>query len=93
VPFAEGEQCCGFGGTFAVSFPHTSREMGLAKLDRLQAASPDFVVAGDMGCLMHLQGLASRRGFTLKPRHVAQILRDALVGGGLLAVPAGEESS
>jgi L-lactate dehydrogenase complex protein LldE len=84
VPFGEAEQCCGFGGTFAVSFPHTSREMGLLKLDHVYAASPDILVSGDMGCLMHLHGLATRRDYTLKPRHVAQVLRDALREGGLL---------
>ncbi len=87
VPFGEGEQCCGFGGTFAVSFPHVSREMGLLKLEHVYAAAPDFLVSGDMGCLMHLQGLARRRDYTLKPRHLAQVLRDALREAGSLAGP------
>src|SRR5690606_26271761 len=56
VPFGEGEQCCGFGGTFSVSFPNVSTGMGTLKLDHIRAASPDFVVSGDMSCLMHLGG-------------------------------------
>ncbi|HEY1848152.1 MAG TPA: (Fe-S)-binding protein, partial [Opitutaceae bacterium] len=41
VEFGEGEQCCGFGGTFAVSFPHISAAMGELKLDHVRAAAPD----------------------------------------------------
>lgn len=93
LPVGEGEQCCGFGGTFSVSYPHVSKEMGLLKLDHVYAAAPDFLVSGDMGCLMHLQGLARQRDFTLKPRHVAQVLRDALREAGRLRTPAPDEET
>jgi L-lactate dehydrogenase complex protein LldE len=78
VPFGEGEQCCGFGGTFSVSFPHISAGMGTLKLVHIHAAQPDWLVSADMSCLMHLGGLAEKDGQPLKTRHVAQILRDAL---------------
>jgi L-lactate dehydrogenase complex protein LldE len=82
VEFGEGEQCCGFGGTFSVGFPHISAAMGDLKLDHVRAAKPDVLLSGDMGCLMHLGGLASREGVPLRSMHFAQFLRDAL------AVPA-----
>jgi L-lactate dehydrogenase complex protein LldE len=78
VPFGEGEQCCGFGGTFSVSFPHVSTGMGTLKLEHIRAAHPDVLVSGDMSCLMHLAGLGDKEGRHLKTRHIAQILRDAL---------------
>lgn len=78
VEFGEGEQCCGFGGTFAVSFPHLSTAMGELKLEHLRAAQPEVVVSGDMSCLMHLGGRAARDGGPIRTRHVAQVLRDAL---------------
>jgi L-lactate dehydrogenase complex protein LldE len=78
VDVAEAEQCCGFGGTFSVSFPIISRELGTLKLEALGAKKPDVVVSGDMGCLMHLTGLARRQGRELRALHVAQVLRDAL---------------
>lgn len=78
IPFGEGEQCCGFGGTFSVAFPHISSGMGVLKLEHLRAAQPDFVVSGDMSCLMHLSGLAEKEGRPLECRHMAQVLRDAL---------------
>jgi L-lactate dehydrogenase complex protein LldE len=78
VEFGEGEQCCGFGGTFSVSFPHISKAMGDLKLGFVLEAKPDLLVSGDMGCLMHLQGLADKEGMQVKSLHVAQVLRDSL---------------
>ena len=78
VEVGEGEQCCGFGGTFSATFPGVSARMGDFKLDHLLAERPDVVVSADMGCLMHLEGRARKEGRTLKALHVAQVLRDAL---------------
>jgi len=80
VELGEGEQCCGFGGTFSVGFPHISAAMGNLKLDHVRAAHPDLLVSGDMGCLLHLGGLAAREGGPVRMRHFAQLLRDALKG-------------
>jgi L-lactate dehydrogenase complex protein LldE len=76
--FGEAEQCCGFGGTFAVAFPNISSGIGGLKLDHILAAAPDVIVSGDMGCLMHLEGLARKDGRHVRMLHVAQVLRDAL---------------
>jgi L-lactate dehydrogenase complex protein LldE len=78
VELGEGEQCCGFGGTFSVSFPYISGAMGDLKLAHIAEAKTDVLVSGDMGCLMHLQGMADKEGMPLKSLHVAQVLRDAL---------------
>jgi len=82
VEFGEGEQCCGFGGTFSVGFPHISSAMGGLKLSHVRAAAPDELVSGDMSCLMHLGGLAEKGGAPIRTRHLAQVLRDALAGAG-----------
>jgi L-lactate dehydrogenase complex protein LldE len=84
VPFGEGEQCCGFGGTFSVSFPNISSAMGNLKLEHVRAANPDMLVSGDMSCLMHMSGLADKEGKPIKHRHLAQVLRDSLKNGGLI---------
>jgi L-lactate dehydrogenase complex protein LldE len=78
VEFGEGEQCCGFGGTFSVGFPHISAAMGDLKLKQVEAVRPDVLVSGDMGCLMHLGGLAAREGVPLRMLHFSQVLREAL---------------
>lgn len=80
----EKEQCCGFGGTFAVSFPNVSREMGTLKIEKLTAPGPDIVASADMGCMMHFGGMMEKQGMTVSRMHVAQILRDSLKNGGLL---------
>ena len=77
-PFGEAEQCCGFGGTFSVSFPHISASMGRLKLEHMLESKPEYIVSGDMSCLMHLGGLSEKAGRPLKIIHFAQILRDAL---------------
>lgn len=84
LPFDEQEQCCGFGGTFAVSFPNVSREMGNLKIENLVAPGPDVVASADMGCMMHFGGMMDMKGLLVKRMHVAQILRDSLRNGGLL---------
>ena len=78
VDFAEAEQCCGFGGAFSVSFPAVSREMGRVKIDHVLAVQPDWLVSPDSGCVLHLSGLVDRARMSLKLRHLAQVLRDAL---------------
>lgn len=84
TPFGEGEQCCGFGGTFSVTFPNVSSAMGALKLDHIRAAKPDVLVSADMSCLMHMGGLAEKEEKPLRTQHIAQVLRDALKNGGLL---------
>ena len=75
---SRNDECCGFGGTFAVSFPNVSTAMGELKLENIRAAHPDYIVSGDMSCLMHLGGLAEREGRPVRTLHFAQVLRDAL---------------
>ncbi|MDR0533139.1 MAG: (Fe-S)-binding protein [Verrucomicrobiales bacterium] len=84
LPFKEQEQCCGFGGTFSVSFPAISADMGLLKLQNIREVKPDLLVAADMSCLMHLRGLSEKQGNPVPVRHAIQVLRDALVAEGKL---------
>ena len=74
VPLPNAEQCCGFGGTFAVKYPHISQEMLRDKIDAIIASGADMVTACDMGCLMHIGGGLSRRQSPVKARHIAQVL-------------------
>lgn len=78
VPFGQAEQCCGFGGTFSVTFPHISGRMGSLKLDHILDVQPDLLVSGDMSCLMHITGLARVQGRPIEHKHAIQVLRDTL---------------
>lgn len=75
----ESEQCCGFGGTFSVSFPTISKAMGQLKVEHLMAPEPDVVAALDMACMMHFGGMMDRDGLQVPRVHVAQILAAALI--------------
>jgi L-lactate dehydrogenase complex protein LldE len=76
VEFDGQEQCCGFGGAFCVTQGGLSQGIGLEKLRTLVDKGVEEVVSGDMGCLMHLEGLSEREGFNLRFRHFAQVLAE-----------------
>ena len=71
---AQAEECCGFGGTFAVKYPDISGRMVSDKADDIEATGADTLLAGDLGCLMNMAGKLKRRGSAIKVRHVAEVL-------------------
>jgi L-lactate dehydrogenase complex protein LldE len=74
VPLSRPDECCGFGGTFAVSEEAVSCMMGHDRIhDHLQAGA-EVLTANDMSCLMHLAGLIRREKKPLRVLHVAEIL-------------------
>lgn len=82
VEMEDAESCCGFGGTFAAKFPEVSVAMADAKLERARLSGIDWLVSADPGCLAHLQARADRQGISLRTRHLAEIVRDALPARG-----------
>ena len=68
------ESCCGFGGTFSAKFPMISTAMGEVKCAAAAETGADYIVSNDSSCLMHIQGLLSRRGSPLKTIHLAEVL-------------------
>jgi L-lactate dehydrogenase complex protein LldE len=71
---SEPQTCCGFGGFFSVKYPEVSARMGDDKLADAKSSGAEMLIGGDLGCLMHLAGRASRRGETLIVRHAAEVL-------------------
>jgi L-lactate dehydrogenase complex protein LldE len=70
----DAEECCGFGGTFAVKNADVSAAMLDDKLAAIEASGADSVCACDSSCLMHIGGGLHRRGSSVRPLHLAQIL-------------------
>lgn len=68
------EECCGFGGTFAVKNADVSIAMGQDKVRSALSTRADVLCATDNSCLMHLGGLIRRRREPLRPLHIAEIL-------------------
>ena len=69
------EQCCGFGGTFAVKYGDISTRICDQKCDDVQASAADAVVLGDLGCMLNIEGRLRRRGNRrIRVLHVAEVL-------------------
>jgi L-lactate dehydrogenase complex protein LldE len=74
VSLQRADECCGFGGTFAVAEEAVSVMMGEDRVQDHVAAGAEVLTANDMSCLMHLDGLIRRQKKPLRVMHVAQIL-------------------
>lgn len=74
------DDCCGFGGTFAVNEADVSAEMGRARIADHVDKKSEVLASADMSCLMHLQGLISREESPIHVMHVAQILSGRPLG-------------
>jgi L-lactate dehydrogenase complex protein LldE len=74
VDLARPDECCGFGGLFAVEEPDISVAMGKDKLADFAKADAELIVSTDMSCIMHLAGLASRQQNSVKFAHIAEVL-------------------
>jgi len=74
VELPEAEECCGFGGTFAVKNAETSVAMGFDKVLHARATGAEVLVAGDNSCLMHLGGILSRELAGMRVMHLAEVL-------------------
>ena len=72
------DECCGFGGMFAVEEQGVSARMGLDKVRRHMATGAEYVTGPDSLCLMHMQGVAQKQGLDIKFIHVVQILAAGL---------------
>src|SRR5918992_1949061 len=74
VELAEPQECCGFGGTFAVKNADTSIAMLGDKLRHVLDTEAEVCCAGDNSCLMHIGGGLKRQRAGVKTVHLAEIL-------------------
>jgi L-lactate dehydrogenase complex protein LldE len=74
VPLERADECCGFGGSFAVRYPAISGAMVQDKAAFIEKAGVDVVVATDAGCLMNIGGCLRRRGGKVRTVHLAEVL-------------------
>jgi L-lactate dehydrogenase complex protein LldE len=70
------EECCGFGGLFAVEMASVSTAIMDDKLDRIEESGADLLVGGDVSCLIHLEGGLRRRASHIQVKHIAEVLGD-----------------
>ncbi len=80
VELERSEECCGFGGTFAVKNAETSTAMLADKMRHVVDTGAEVCTAGDNSCLMHIGGGLSRLRAGVRTLHLAEILASTEAG-------------
>ena len=78
VPMEKHDQCCGFGGTFAVKYPAISGAIVEDKVACIAATHAQVAVCNDAGCTLNISGACHRRGVDTPIRHIAELLAEAM---------------
>jgi L-lactate dehydrogenase complex protein LldE len=74
IPLPNADQCCGFGGTFAIKNAEVSSAMLNEKMAAIASTGATICTAGDNSCLMHIEGGLSRNKAAAHCVHIAEIL-------------------
>jgi len=74
VELPGADECCGFGGTFAMKNADVSVAMGTDKAAHVVETGAEVVVAGDNSCLAHIGGILGRQRAGIRSMHLAEIL-------------------
>lgn len=72
------DECCGFGGMFAIEEPDVSASMGEDKIKNHIATGAEFITGADSSCLMHMQGIVNRQQLPVRFKHTIEILASGL---------------
>jgi L-lactate dehydrogenase complex protein LldE len=77
VPLARPDECCGFGGSFAIGEPELSVAMGRDRLTDYTSHQAEVLVSSDPSCLLHLEAIARTGARSLRTMHIAELLEEA----------------
>jgi L-lactate dehydrogenase complex protein LldE len=78
IPLPHAEDCCGFGGTFAVKMSEISGAMVDEKTQHILETEAEVLVGSDMGCLMNISGNLLYKGKPIKVMHIAELLYEGV---------------
>ncbi|NIK68574.1 L-lactate dehydrogenase complex protein LldE [Paenibacillus sp. BK720] len=81
VPLPFAEDCCGFGGTFAVKMADISGAMVTEKVDHVLETEAEVLVGLDLACLMNIAGNLRYRNQPVKVMHLAELLYEGVKQG------------
>lgn len=81
VDLPHKEDCCGFGGTFAVKMADMSEAMVCEKVANVCATNASVLVGTDMGCLMNIDGRLNKENKPMRVMHIAQLLEEGVKRG------------
>ncbi|MGD0542237.1 MAG: (Fe-S)-binding protein [Tepidisphaeraceae bacterium] len=77
-PLEKTDQCCGFGGTFAVKYPAISGAIVDDKINCISRTGAQTVVCNDAGCTLNISGMCHRRKMETRVRHIAELMAEAM---------------
>lgn len=95
LEMAGAQQCCGFGGLFAIKMADISNAMLQEKIQAITSTPADVFLTGDCSCLTHINGGLARQGRPQRLRHIAELLAESLRpqrAPALTAAPNQEEA-
>ena len=72
------DECCGFGGMFAIEEPEVSVCMGRDKVKDHMSTGAEYITGADSSCLMHMEGVIKRDNLPIKTIHIVEILASGL---------------
>lgn len=78
VPLERTDQCCGFGGTFAVKYPAISGAIVDDKVQCIADTKAAVTVCNDAGCSMNISGMCHRENVPTKVKHIAELMAEAM---------------
>ena len=80
VPLVESDMCCGAAGTYNLTQPQMSRELGQRKIRHIQSTGATCAVTANVGCAMQIESEALRSGIKLDVVHPVSLLHEAYFG-------------
>jgi L-lactate dehydrogenase complex protein LldE len=77
-PMEKTDQCCGFGGTFAIKYPAISGAIVQDKVQCITATQAQTLICNDAGCTMNISGMCHRDNVNVRTKHIAEVLAEAM---------------
>lgn len=78
IEMENSQECCGFGGTFAIKFEPISTAMAEQKVHNAIDTGAEFIVSTDSSCLMHQEGYIKKHNLPIKVAHIVDVLASGL---------------
>jgi L-lactate dehydrogenase complex protein LldE len=77
-PMEKTDQCCGFGGTFAVKYPAISGAIVEDKIGCISKTEAATTICNDAGCTMNISGMCHRHIVKTDVKHIAELMAEAM---------------
>ena len=78
VPLRKAEQCCGFGGTFAMKYPQISGTMVRDKVECIRETQCPTIISNDASCTMNISGSCRREGVEIQFKSLAEVIAEGM---------------